>query len=976
LRAGCEGSQTHFVAAGGLQYGRRTTAFGSCLDMKCIAAEPRDVSARQGVWVAPGGGSRDGRPFETRTPNLESSQNAAMRCALILLHGLIRVSCLAASSVERVRVLSVLSAHRPSRSNCVASREHRKETQRKRVVQSVILYRTKDPTLNGHFALAKEPIYIFGTEEESIMEPCCHTPATGVVTEMENGRAEGEGQTEGQNGHEVCKIDGVEREDKRKHGALLRCACDGDGDDEMMVDGPSSISTIKTANEHEMPNKTNFVARPMTEYAPKHLVRIGIVGGGLGGLSAALALQNAGFYNIQVYERDLCFDQRRDGYGLTLTYNPHAQGPLAKLGILEELALRDVPSRSHFVFSPEGFVRGYYGNAFKGRQQERPNKGGMGQRRNLRVPRQQVRQAMLDKLCDKQVTFQWGKRLQTFVDHEHEAASLLSNKNGHQPGGTTNVELNGGRNINHENRNSGVTVYFEDGTQDHVDLLVGADGVRSKVASLLYADAPGNHDNNKSSGNNANKNMSDNNDDDDDDDPSTKPKAQPFSEAQYIGIFIILGITSDFRDPFLDEQGFYTLDGTHRLFTMPFSGSRMDDLMAAESDEEDEGNGTGNGEHNNKSTTTVTANKETNSDTNSSGSVPVPRQIMWQLSFRLDDMAEVERLKQASRQQLLEEVLERCNDWHAPVQDMMRCTPLKSIWGTGLMDRVHVSPINSSLHNNSQPIIPIQQKGCNRRVVLLGDALHAMSPFKGQGANQALQDGPLLADWLGKSKFHPALVGFDREVRQRTHKTVVASREAALHLHSSSVLLKGEEDFVGVAREHIPTLLEELKQRNIGAHLGKEGLEDAIAKVIQELNIDGSTSASGDNSIKKKKQNKYKPLNTEAAESMLQAAATGVLPVLRNSSKTYDPDCFSTMTTNDKGETCLHLAARNGHLATCQWLLSECDVPCDVKDHSGNTPSDAAIMMRSNDDEIYEESRVSLLLRRYREFLQKRNLRT
>ena len=96
--------------------------------------------------------------------------------------------------------------------------------------------------------------------------------------------------------------------------------------------------------------------------------KIVIIGGGIGGLSAALSLQLAGFYNIHVYERQLNPNisisntmtstriaenkkshKRGHGYGLTLSYN--TKGPLAKLGILEDLASRDTPSRSHYVFT-------------------------------------------------------------------------------------------------------------------------------------------------------------------------------------------------------------------------------------------------------------------------------------------------------------------------------------------------------------------------------------------------------------------------------------------------------------------------------------------------------------------------------------------------------------------------------------------------------------------------------------------------
>ena len=73
-----------------------------------------------------------------------------------------------------------------------------------------------------------------------------------------------------------------------------------------------------------------------------------IVGSGLAGLSAAISLEQAGFRNVSVYERDDSFEQQKEGYGLTLTYNP--KGPLASLGLLEKVANEDCPSRSHYLF--------------------------------------------------------------------------------------------------------------------------------------------------------------------------------------------------------------------------------------------------------------------------------------------------------------------------------------------------------------------------------------------------------------------------------------------------------------------------------------------------------------------------------------------------------------------------------------------------------------------------------------------------
>lgn len=44
----------------------------------------------------------------------------------------------------------------------------------------------------------------------------------------------------------------------------------------------------------------------------RHSLRIAIIGGGLGGLAAAMALQNEGF-NVTVFERDFQFSDRKQG---------------------------------------------------------------------------------------------------------------------------------------------------------------------------------------------------------------------------------------------------------------------------------------------------------------------------------------------------------------------------------------------------------------------------------------------------------------------------------------------------------------------------------------------------------------------------------------------------------------------------------------------------------------------------------------
>ena len=49
-----------------------------------------------------------------------------------------------------------------------------------------------------------------------------------------------------------------------------------------------------------------------------------------------------------------------------------------------------------------------------------------------------------------------------------------------------------------------------------------------------------------------------------------KEKTEACSPLKYLGITVILGLSAT-SHPLVQNRGFYVLDGTHRLFTMPFA---------------------------------------------------------------------------------------------------------------------------------------------------------------------------------------------------------------------------------------------------------------------------------------------------------------------------------------------------------------------------------------------------------------------
>ena len=156
--------------------------------------------------------------------------------------------------------------------------------------------------------------------------------------------------------------------------------------------------------------------------------------------------------------------------------------------------------------------------------------------------------------------------------------------------------------------------------------------------------------------------------------------------------------------------------------------------------------------------------------------------VMWQFSFPLSEK-EAKFLSAQGPQALKEEACRR-TQWHDPIPQIVAATLEAQISGYPVYDR---ELLKSELLENAGP------------VTLIGDAAHPMSPFKGQGANQALLDALALArgisrgckslsQWKKYGVRESVLKEFESEMLQRSASKVKDSAAAAQFLHSEIVL--------------------------------------------------------------------------------------------------------------------------------------------------------------------------------------------
>jgi salicylate hydroxylase len=238
---------------------------------------------------------------------------------------------------------------------------------------------------------------------------------------------------------------------------------------------------------------------------------------------------------------------------------------------------------------------------------------------------------------------------------------------------------------------------------------------------------------------------------------------------------------STLRSPLMDgETVFQTADGTTRIYLMPYS----------------KGGGT-----------------------DPQGHSPQPPKYMWQLSFPVPDEEAAMELSRRGPSGLKDEALARCQNWHAPIPDILNKTPVELVSGYPVYDRDHLTTemlqsgrakgsvggrraisdattLDDGYGDSSDDsLLP---------VTLLGDAAHPMSPFKGQGANQALLDALSLARSLHRARRRGqsvarALTEYEQEMTARSAKKVTASSAAAQFLHTEVAILEGNVTRGGAA---------------------------------------------------------------------------------------------------------------------------------------------------------------------------------
>lgn len=180
-----------------------------------------------------------------------------------------------------------------------------------------------------------------------------------------------------------------------------------------------------------------------------------IIGGGIGGMTAALALLRAGF-KVEIHEQA----PKIGDVGAGITLGKTASRGLYSLGLQDAIIeMADIPKRS-------GALHYQTGEVIAAAPSGAPGAGGPGGSR------------MLDQGGGKEPP--WFHQL-----HRADLFTILMDAvNELDP---TALRLNRSF-VRHEQDDDGVTAFFADGSQARGSILIGCDGIRSAVRTQMFGD--------------------------------------------------------------------------------------------------------------------------------------------------------------------------------------------------------------------------------------------------------------------------------------------------------------------------------------------------------------------------------------------------------------------------------------------------------------------------------------------------------
>jgi len=134
-----------------------------------------------------------------------------------------------------------------------------------------------------------------------------------------------------------------------------------------------------------------------------------------------------------------------------------------------------------------------------------------------------------------------------------------------------------------------------------------------------------------------------------------------------------------------------------------------------------------------------------------------PSTVMWWSHQQRVQEPSKEELHSMDPDSLREQLIQQHSGWAEPVPTILRSAQ-RILWG----------PIHD---------LPDLKTWSKDRVVLIGDAAHAISPHAGQGVSLALEDALCLAKHLRDLSYTEAFVAYQRERQARVEKIVAEARK-------------------------------------------------------------------------------------------------------------------------------------------------------------------------------------------------------